>query len=239
MPLRLYLVRHGETEWSLSSRHTGRTDLPLTARGEDEVRELAPRLREIRFAHVLTSPLERARRTCELTGLGAAAAIDADLAEWDYGDYEGQRSADIRKQRADWNIFRDGCPHGESPAQVSARADRLIAHLRALGGNIALFSHGQFGCVLAVRWIGLPLVEAQHFTLDPASLSILGDDSHHPEVAIIALWNAASGEKLDPHAQEGESAIEVLAQQPAEGFTSAVTGRVAWQELLLVKEFPP
>lgn len=197
MPLRLYLIRHGETEWSLSGRHTGRTDLPLTARGEDEARELAQRLREIRFAHVLTSPLERARRTCELTGLGAAAAIDADLAEWDYGDYEGQRSVDIRKQRAGWNVFRDGCPGGEMPAQVSGRADRLIAHLRALDGNVALFSHGQFGCVLAARWIGLPLLDAQHFALGTASLSILGFDPHHPEVAVIALWNAASGESSD------------------------------------------
>ncbi len=198
MPLRLYLVRHGETEWSLTGRHTGRTDLPLTARGEDEARELAPRFRKIRFAHVLTSPLQRARRTCELAGLGAAAAIEADLAEWDYGDYEGQRSVDIRKQRPDWNIFRDGCPHGETPAQVCARADRLIARLRALAGNLALFSHGQFGCVLAARCIGLPLIDAQHFTLDPAALSILGHDSHHAEVAIIALWNAASGGNLDP-----------------------------------------
>lgn len=197
-PVRLYLVRHGETEWSLSSRHTGRTDLALTARGEHEARELAPRLREMQFTHVLTSPLRRARRTCELTGLGAAAVIDADLAEWDYGDYEGQRSVDIRKQRADWNVFRDGCPGGESTAQVSGRADRLIAHLRALDGNVALFSHGQFGCVLAARWIGLPLVDAQHFALDTASLSILGHDPHHPEVSVIALWNAASGGKGEP-----------------------------------------
>ncbi len=198
MPLRLYLVQHGETEWSLAGRHTGRTDLTLTARGEDEARELAPRLREIQFSHVLSSPLERARRTCELTGLGAAAAIDADLVEWDYGDYEGQRSVDIRKQRADWDLFRDGSPHGEMPAQVSDRADRLIAKLRALDGNVALFSHGQFGCVLAARWIGLPLIEAQHFTLGTASLSILGHDPHHPGVAVIALWNAASGEQSDP-----------------------------------------
>ncbi len=193
----LYLVRHGETEWSLSGRHTGRTDIALTARGEDEARGLAPRLRDIRFSHVLTSPLQRARRTCERAGLGAAAEIEADLAEWDYGDYEGQRSVDIRKQRAGWNVFRDGCPHGETPAQVSARADRLIARLHALDGNVALFSHGQFGCVLAARWIGLPLIEAQHFTLGPASLSILGVDPHHPEVAVVALWNAASGEKAD------------------------------------------
>jgi broad specificity phosphatase PhoE len=193
-PACLHLVRHGETEWSLSGRHTGRTDIALTARGEDEARGLAPRLRDIRFAHVLTSPLQRARRTCELAGLGAAAEIEADLAEWDYGDYEGQRSADIRKQRAGWNVFRDGCPHGETPAQVCGRADRLIAQLRALDGNVALFSHGQFGCVLAARWIALPLIEAQHLAFGPASLSILGYDPHHPEVAIIALWNAASME---------------------------------------------
>jgi probable phosphoglycerate mutase len=196
-PTCLYLVRHGETEWSLSGRHTGRTDIALTAHGEDEARALASRLRDIRFAHVLTSPRQRARRTCELAGLGAAAAIEADLAEWDYGDCEGQRSVDLRKQRTGWNIFRDGCPHGETPAQVSDRADRLIAHLCALGGNIALFSHGQFGCVLAARWIGLPLVEAQHFALDPASISILGFDPHHPAVAIVALWNAATNETFE------------------------------------------
>ncbi|MGK2940923.1 MAG: histidine phosphatase family protein [Immundisolibacter sp.] len=196
-PARFYLIRHGETEWSLSGRHTGRTDLPLTARGEDEARELARRLGYVRFAHVLTSPLQRARRTCELSGLGAAAAIEPDLVEWDYGDYEGQRSVDIRKQHADWDVFRDGCPHGETPAQVSDRADRLIAHLRALDGNVALFSHGQFSCVLATRWIGLPLIEARHFALGTASLSILDHDPHHPEVAVIALWNAASSEKSD------------------------------------------
>ena len=213
MPLRLYLIRHGETEWSLASRHTGRTDLPLTARGEDAARELAPRLREIQFAHVLTSPLERARRTCELTGLGAAAAIEPDLAEWDYGDYEGQRSVDIRKQRAGWNVFRDGCPHGETPAQVCERADRLIAHLRALEGNVALFSHGQFGCVLAARWIGLPLVEAQHFALGTASLGILGFDPHHPEVAVIALWNAASNEMGDPVSHPRSGATKTVNPQ--------------------------
>ena len=193
-PSCLYLVRHGETEWSLTGRHTGRTDIALTARGEDEARGLVPRLRDIRFAHVLASPLQRARRTCELAGLGTAAEIEADLAEWDYGEYEGQRSVDIRKQRAGWNVFRDGCPRGESPVQVSGRADRLIVKLRTLEGNVALFSHGQFGCVLAARWIGLPLIEAQHFALGPASLSILGYDPHHSEVAIVALWNAASME---------------------------------------------
>ena len=194
MPLRIHLIRHGETEWSLSSRHTSRTDISLTARGEDEARALAQRLQEIQFTHVLSSPRQRARRTCELAGLGPTVEIEPDLTEWDYGDYEGQRSVDIRKQRADWNLFRDGCPHGEIPAQVSDRADRLIAHLRALDGNVAIFSHGQFGCVLAARWIGLPLDEAQHFSLGTASLSILAYDPHHPEVAVIALWNAASYE---------------------------------------------
>ena len=147
---------------------------------------------------MLTSPRQRSRRTCELAGLGAAAEIEPDLAEWDYGDYEGQRSVDIRKKRADWDLFRDGCPRGEMPEQVSDRADRLIAHLRALDGNVALFSHGQFGCVLAARWIGLPLVEAQHFALGPASLSILDCDPHHPRVATIALWNAAVHETFNP-----------------------------------------
>ncbi len=198
IPVRLYLVRHGETEWSLSGRHTGRTDLPLTARGEDQARELARRLRDITFTHVLTSPRQRARQTCELAGLGPVAHVEEDLVEWDYGDYEGQRSVDIRKTRAGWNLFRDGCPNGEMPAHVSERADRLIRRLRALGGHIALFSHGQFGSVLAARWIGLPLVEAQHLPLETASLSILGYDPHHPEVGIIALWSAGSREIFEP-----------------------------------------
>ena len=188
---RLYLVRHGETEWSLSGQHTGRSDIPLTKAGEAGARALAPRLAEISFAHVLTSPRQRARRTCELAGLGSAADVEADLAEWDYGDYEGKRSVDIRKDRPGWDVFRDGCPHGEAPTQVADRADRLIARLQALGGNIALFSHGHFGRVLAMRWIGLPVLEGQHFSLDPASLSILGYNSSHPGVPVILLWNAA------------------------------------------------
>jgi probable phosphoglycerate mutase len=194
-PLCSYLIRHGETEWSLSGQHTGATDIPLTSRGEEEARELGQRLRGIRFAHVLVSPRLRARRTCELAGLGAAAEVAPELAEWDYGDYEGQRSVDIRKVRPDWNIFRDGCPGGETPTQVSNRADLLIARLRALNENVALFSHGQYGCVLAARWIGLPLVEAKHFQLGTASISILGYDHHHPDVSVIAQWNAVSDEK--------------------------------------------
>jgi broad specificity phosphatase PhoE len=188
--LRLYLIRHGETEWTLTGQHTGLTDIPLTAHGEDEARELAGRLSQIEFTHVLTSPRIRARQTCALAGLGPEAETEPDLAEWDYGDYEGKRSVDIRKDRPDWNVYRDGCPGGETPVHISDRADRLIKRLRGLDGNVALFSHGQFGSVLAVRWIGLPVVAGQHFSLGEASLSILSDDPHHPEVPVIALWSA-------------------------------------------------
>ena len=190
-PLRLYFIRHGETAWSLSGQHTGLTDIPLNARGEDEARQLAPHLRKVAFDSVLTSPLQRARQTCALVGLEIMAEVAQDLAEWNYGDYDGQRTVDINQKRADWNLFRDGCPGGETPAQVSERADRLIAHLRTLSGNVALFSHGHFGCVLAARWIGLPIIAGQHFSLDTASFSILGYAPHHPEVPVITLWNAS------------------------------------------------
>jgi probable phosphoglycerate mutase len=188
--LSLYLIRHGQTEWSLSGQHTGSTDIPLTARGEDEARSLVPWLKRLRFSRVLTSPRQRARRTCELAGLGPQAEIDPDLAEWDYGDYEGKLSADIRVGRPKWSAFRDGCPNGEMPCQISTRADRLITHLRTMEGNIALFSHGEFGLVLVARWIGLSMIEGQHFLLGTASLSILSHNPAHPEVRVIALWNA-------------------------------------------------
>jgi len=188
-PLRLYVIRHGETEWSLSGRHTGRTDIPLTAKGERDAQELGSALRGIRFAHTFTSPLQRARRTCELFAPGPPAQIDPDLAEWDYGDYEGRLSADIRTGHADWNLYRDGCPHGETTTQALARAERLLSRIRALHGNVALFSHGHFSGILAARWIGLPLVEAEHFELGPASLAVLGHAAHHPDVSVIANWN--------------------------------------------------
>ena len=191
MPPRIYLIRHGETEWSLSGQHSSRTDIPLTAPGEDGARELGQRLRDIQFARVLTSPRQRARQTCELAGLGPVAEIEPDLAEWDYGDYEGLHSVDIRKTRPDWNLFGDGCPRGEMPAQVSDRADRVIAHLRTLGGNVAVFSHGHFGCVLAVRWIGLPVIEGRKFPLGTASLSILGYEPRYPEAPVITLSNSS------------------------------------------------
>ena len=191
---RLYLMRHGETAWSLSGQHTGRTDIPLTEQGEQDARKLADRLRTVKFSRVFTSPLQRARRTCELAGLGNLAEIEPDLAEWDYGEYEGQRPTDLRKARPEWNVFRDGCPGGELPAQISERADRLIARLRTLEGNIAIFSHGHFGRVLGARWIGLGIRQAQHLLLGTVSVSVLGYEHNLAEAPAIVLWNAASNE---------------------------------------------
>jgi len=195
--LRLYFIRHGATAWSLTGQHTGRTDIPLTEDGEAQARELRPWLSAIPFADVLTSPRQRARRTCELVGLSAAVEIEPDLSEWEYGDYEGRRSQDICKTRPGWNIFRDGCPGGESPAQIGERVDRLIARLRTLEGNVALFSHGEVGRALSARWIGAPVFQGRNFALDTASLSILGYESSHPETPVIALWNAAPRFLLD------------------------------------------
>jgi broad specificity phosphatase PhoE len=192
--LNLYLIRHGQTKWSISHQHTGRTDIPLTEVGESEARKVGQHLRAVRFNHVICSPMQRSQQTCKLAGLPNVAEIEPDLSEWDYGDYEGKCSEDIRKKRPDWNIFQDGCPHGEMPAQVSDRADRLIARLRTLKGNVALFSHGQFSCVLGTRWIGLPVIDGPHFLLGTASLSILGYDPDHPEVPVIALWNSSPHE---------------------------------------------
>ena len=192
-PLRLYYIRHGETAWSLSGQHTGATDIPLTANGEDGARALAPWLGRIEFASVLTSPRQRARRTCELAGLGANAEVEPDLAEWDYGDYEGRRSADIEAMHPGWSLFRDGAAGGETPDAIAARADRLISRLLRLSGNVALFSHGHFGAVLASRWIGLSVIEGRHFPLAPCSVSVLGFAVHHPEDRVIDLWNATPG----------------------------------------------
>jgi broad specificity phosphatase PhoE len=164
------------------------TDIPLTEQGERDARKLAERLGAVKFSCVFTSPLQRARRTVELARLGDIAEIEPDLAEWGYGDYEGQRPVDIRKARPDWNVFRDGCPRGETPTQVSERADRLIARLRTLEGNIALFSHG--------RWIGLPVGQAQHFLSSTASLSILGYEHNLATESAIVLWNAVSNNIL-------------------------------------------
>jgi broad specificity phosphatase PhoE len=194
-PLRLFVVRHGETEWSLSGQHTGRSEIALTAHGEEQARALEPLLRGIAFARVLTSPRLRAQRTCALAGLGSDAAIEPDLAEWDYGDYEGLRSAEIETARPGWSIFRDGCPHGETPVDVATRADRLFDRLRAQGGNVALFTHGHFGRALAARWIGLPVIEGQHFAIGVASIGVLGFEPSHPETAAVEMWNHSPSSK--------------------------------------------
>jgi probable phosphoglycerate mutase len=188
--VRLYVVRHAETAWSLSGQYTGVTDLSLTPEGERMSIELAAPLAAIQFSAVLMSPRLRARRTCELAGLSARAQIDDDLAEWDYGDYEGMHTAQIRTLHPDWNIWSDGCPGGELPAQVSQRADRLLARLLPWHGNVALFTHGQFARVMAARWIGLRGEQGQHLTLRPASVSVLDFDVDHPERSVISLWNS-------------------------------------------------
>jgi broad specificity phosphatase PhoE len=184
----IYLVRHGETAWSLSGQHTGRTDLPLTERGERNARALGERLRGLVFAKVFTSPLQRAVRTCELAGYGGVAEIDPDLVEWDYGQYEGRRTAEIHAERPDWQLFCEGCPGGESPDQIGARADRVVGRVRAVKGDVLVFSSGHFLRVLAARWLGLDAAGGRYLLLSTASLSALGHEHHQAEPA-IRLWN--------------------------------------------------
>ena len=184
------LARHGETAWSLSGQHTGLTDLPLTERGELNAKSLGRRLQGITFAKVFTSPLKRATRTCELAGFGSEAEADRDLLEWNYGEYEGRRTQEILEQRPDWHLFRDGCPGGETPDQVGARADHIVARVRRVSGNVLLFSSGHFLRVLAARWLGLDANAGQYFMLDTASLSILGYEHNQSEPA-VRLWNDA------------------------------------------------
>jgi broad specificity phosphatase PhoE len=187
LPL-VYLARHGETAWSLSGQHTGRTDLPLTERGEHHARALGGRLTGLRFVEVLTSPSQRAIRTCELAGFGGSAEIDPDLAEWDYGRYEGRRTAEILAENPGWQLFRDGCPGGESPNEIGARADRVVARLRTIGADILIFSSGHILRVLAARWLGLDAGGGRYCMLGTASLSIIGYE-HNLSEAAIQLWN--------------------------------------------------
>ena len=188
LPL-IYLARHGETTWSLTGQHTGLTDLPLTESGERNAQRLRDALSGLTFAKVFTSPLQRARRTCELAGFGSVAEIVHDLIEWDYGDYEGRRSVEIHAERPDWQLFRDGCPGGESPQQVAARADRVVELVRTVSGNVLLFSSGHFLRMLAVRWSRVePIVNARPFMLDTASLSALGYEKNLSQ-PVIRLWN--------------------------------------------------
>ena len=189
MGLTCYLIRHGQTEWSLSGRHTGGTDLALTAEGEIQAAALAPLLNRIEFSAVFTSPLKRALQTCELAGLSSQSQVDLELVEWDYGDYEGLTSDEIIKGNPNWNLFKAGAPRGESPEDVSRRADRLIERLSKLEGNVALFSHGHFSCALGARWVGLSIVEADHLELSTASISRLGYSTNHPETRVISGWN--------------------------------------------------
>jgi probable phosphoglycerate mutase len=184
----VYLARHGETKWSLSGQHTGLTDLPLTERGEREAERLRERLRGLVFAKVFTSPLQRAARTCEIAGFGAVAELDPDLVEWNYGEYEGRRTADIRRERPDWRIFRDGCPGGETLAEVGARADRVIARARAVDGDVLLFSSGHILRVLTARWLGLEPAAGRYFLLSTASLSALGYE-HDRSEPVVRRWD--------------------------------------------------
>jgi len=187
----VYLARHGETAWTISRQHTGVTDLPLTAQGEVEARQLGERLEGLAFAGVLTSPLQRAVRTCELAGFGSAAQVEPDLIEWNYGAYEGLTSADIHAERPDWQLFRDGCPGGESPDQVGTRADRVARRARAMGGDVLLFSSGHFLRVFAARWLGLEAGAGRYFLLSTASLSAVGYEHGWSEPA-VRLWNEIS-----------------------------------------------
>jgi broad specificity phosphatase PhoE len=183
----VYVVRHGETEWSRSGQHTGVTDIPLTENGRAAARRLRPVLAEPVFALVLTSPLRRARETCELAGLGPRAALEPDLKEWNYGEYEGLTSKQIDDKQPGWMLFRDGCPGGETPAQIGARVDRVVARVRGAPGDVALFAHGHVFRVLVARWIGLPPGAGQHFLLDTATLNVLG---YYRDSPAVKIWNA-------------------------------------------------
>jgi broad specificity phosphatase PhoE len=184
----VYLVRHGQTAWSITGQHTGLTDLDLTSRGEEEARALSPRLKDLKFDHVLSSPLRRALRTCELAGFMGLATLDQDLVEWDYGNYEGRTLADIHRERPEWELFRDGCPGGESVLQISERADRVVSRVRTLNGNVLIFSSGHMLRVLAARWIDESAALGRRLVLDPACICVLGYD-HGGLDRVIRLWN--------------------------------------------------
>ena len=184
----VYMARHGNTAWTLSGQHTGLSDLPLTPDGERNARRLGERLKGMTFAKVFTSPLQRASRTCELSGFGAGAETDPDLVEWDYGKYEGLTSAEILRKRPDWQLFRDGAPGGESPEQVGARADRVVERVRNVAGDVLLFSSGHFLRVFVTRWLEVETICARFFNLSAASLSALGYESSTGQ-RVIQFWN--------------------------------------------------
>jgi broad specificity phosphatase PhoE len=190
----VYLARHGETAWTISHQHTGRTDLPLTKGGEAEAVRLGERLRGMSFAAVFTSPLQRAVRTCELAGFGSVAEVEPDLVEWNYGAYEGRTSAEIYAEHPGWQLFRDGCPGGESPEQVAARADKVIRRVREIGRDVLLFSSGHILRMFGARWLGLEPVAGSYFLLGTASLSALGYE-HDRSEPVIRLWNEMTHER--------------------------------------------
>jgi broad specificity phosphatase PhoE len=186
---RLFLARHGDTAWTDSRQHTGRSDIPLNERGEEHARELGERLREFSFVRAFTSPLQRAAKTCELAGFGAVAAVDADLLEWDYGRWEGKLTRDILKDRPGWELFRDGCPDGESPEDVALRADRFIARVHGMAGDVLAFSSGHIIRMIAARWHGMPPDAGRVFFCRPASVGVLGFEHDRREEPVIRLWN--------------------------------------------------
>jgi len=194
----VFTIRHGETEWSLNGRHTGTTDIPLTDNGRRLAELLRPARARQKFSLVLVSPLQRARETCKLAGLADAAVIDRDLVEWNYGAYEGLTPKQIHEKAPGWLIFRDGCPGGETPEQVAARADRVIARARAVEGDVALFAHGHVFRVLVARWVGLFASAGQHFLLDTGTLSVLG---YYRGIPAVKTWNAPLVGYVSPPAQ--------------------------------------
>lgn len=208
MTLRIYLMRHGETAWSRSGQHTGRADLSLTKNGEAEAQQLGERIRAISFSKVFCSPLIRAKQTCELAGQAAGMLVDHDLTEWDNGDYEGKTHAEIFSVRPDWNLFRDGCPNGEMPADILARTERIVTRLCRFHGNVAVFAHSHLGRVLAARWLGLAVEHAASFLLDTASVSILGFDRKDDSPRSLMLWNSTLQNSLPlPTPQESTSSL--------------------------------
>ncbi len=186
---RLFLARHGDTAWTDSRQRTGRTDIPLNAVGEDRARQFGERLRRFSFASVFTSPLQRASKTCELAGFGAVATVDPDLVEWDYGRYEGLVLRDIQRERPTWELFRDGCPEGESPEDVAARADRIIARVMGIEGDVLGFSSGHIIRMIAARWLGLPPGTGRFFFCRPASVGVLAFEHKSRAEPIISVWN--------------------------------------------------
>ena len=218
MKLSLYLIRHGETEWSLSGQHTGRADIPLTKNGENEALIVGKRIREVPFAHVFCSPLIRAKQTCELAELANSMLIDADLTEWDNGEYTGKTGSEIIDHRLNWNLFRDGCPNGETPAQVQARADRLVNRFIQLEGNVAVFSHSHLGRALAARWIGIDIEFGECFLLDTTSVSILTSDGLDTGGRSIKLWNSTLQNSLPIPIPIDSHSASAIKQQAIEGW---------------------